>query len=236
MDEFAYLDQLAESAIEVERNFANALIGSKDGAITEARSSRIAISQMSNVSEVGFITALRLRSDALIGICDTMITESLARASKICNQDATPEAKEIALNHRSFVSDRLLSDGDRKVAQFRLDMKRIAIVARSMRDDNDWDASASLLRSRESVEKRKQLSTDANGKAQLTERYTKLLVRGLGVMCLADSVMAMSTTDRFEVVSFEGDVLGVIERVEYENLRESLFHPQCRRYLQPHSK
>lgn len=236
MDDFSYLDQLANSAIEVERNFMNALIGSKDGAISQARSARIAIGQMTGVSDTGFLTALRLRNDELLGVCDSMISQSLTQASKISNQDLTMEANEIALHHRSFVYERLVSDGERKVAQLQLDMKRIAIIARSMRDDNDWDTSASLLRSRESVEKRKQLSTDANGKAQLTERYTKLLVRGLGVMCLADSVMAMSTTDRFEVVSFEGDVLGVIERVEYENLRESLFHPQCRRYLQPHSK
>ncbi|MFP3342687.1 hypothetical protein R0J87_09265 [Halomonas sp. SIMBA_159] len=236
MDDFSYLDQLANSAIEVERNFMNALIGSKDGAISQARSSRIAIGQMTGVSDTGFLTALRLRNDELLGICDSMISQSLSQASKISNQDVTMEANDIALHHRSFVYERLVSDGERKVAQLQLDMKRIAIIARSMRDDNDWDTSASLLRSRESVEKRKQLSTDANGKSQLTERFTKLLMRGLGVLCLADAVMAMSPTDSFEVVGFEGEVLTTIERGEYESVRDSLFHPQCRRYLRPLSK
>ena len=105
-----------------------------------------------------------------------------------------------------------------------------------MRDDNDWDASASLLRSRESVDIRSQQSLDALGKKQLTERFSRLLVRGLGVCSLTDSVMAMSAGDQFSVISFDGQVVRFITRDDYEELRESLFHPQCNRYLRPNSK
>ncbi len=237
MDEtFDYLDQLSQSSIAIERNFINALIGSKDGAIYQARNALLSLGQMSGHANIGYQQALISRNAALLQVCNSIAQRSLEVAERLTEQTASDQTRDLIRRHIAFTQERLERDGERKVAQYKLDIKRIAIVARSMRDDNDWDASASLLRSRESVDIRSQQSLDALGKKQLTERFSRLLVRGLGVCSLTDSVMAMSAGDQFSVISFDGQVVRFITRDDYEELRESLFHPQCNRYLRPNSK
>lgn len=237
MDEtFAYLDQLSQSSIAIERNFINALIGSKDGAIQQARNALLSLGQMSGQANTGYQQALIARNAALLQVCNEIAQRSLTAAEKLTEQTASDQTLDLIRRHIAFTQERLERDGERKVAQYQLDIKRIAIIARSIRDDNDWDASASLLRSRESVDIRSQQSLDVLGKKQLTERFTRLMVRGLGVCSLTDSVMAMSAADQFSVAGFDGQVIKVITRDDYEEQRESLFHPQCNRYLLPMSK
>lgn len=235
-DTFVYLDRLSQLAVSIERNFANALIGSKDGAIYQARNASLSYGQMIGQAGQGYQEALVVRNGTLLDICNNIAGQSLELAKQITQVEGSSEVNDLLSRHIAFTQERLERDGERKVAQYQLDIKRIAIIARSMRDDNDWDASAALLRSRESVDIRSQQSLDVLGRKQLTERFTKLMVRGLGISCLVDSIVAMAPDTSFMVVGFDGLEQKIIDRNDYQEQRESLFHPQCGRYLRPLGK
>lgn len=237
MDErFAYLDDWAERAAGIERNFVHAVIGSKEGAIFRARSAALPYRRMIEQATQGFDEALSLRNTILKAICEDIANESIAVAENLVMQTSSQEVRDLAARHVSFVVDRLHRDGERRIDQYQLDIKRIALIARSMRDDNSWDASSALLRARESVDLRSQQSVDTLGRKQLTERFSKLLIRGLGVSCLVDAVVMISDAETFDVMTFEGNLVKQIDLEAFELEREHLFHPQSKRYLVPSGK
>lgn len=231
---FAYLDELAARAESVERTFSHAVTGSKDGAIAIARGrASLSLANMLDESTRGFDDALYNRQMLMTLLCRDMVSQSLATASAIVGVMADDDTEALARHHLRFVLERLEADARNRVTQQQLDMKRIALLARSMRDSHSWDISATLLRARESVENRSRVSTDSIGRKQRTERFTRLLVRGLGVSILADAVVSMSTAESFSVLTFNGELVSRVDRDSYADVRESLFHPQAERYLQP---
>lgn len=237
MDErFAYLDDWAERAASIERNFIHAMMGSKEGAISRARNAALPYKRMIERANDGFVEAMSLRNTILKAICVDIANESVAVAESLVMETASQEVRDLANRHVRFVVERLERDGERRVEQYQLDMKRIALIARSMRDDNSWDASSSLLRARESVDLRSQQSMDTLGRKQLTERFSKLMVRGLGVSCLVDAVVMISGAERFDVMTFDNNLVRQLAFDEFEVEREHLFHPQCNRYLVPSGK
>lgn len=234
---FDYLDAMADKAVEAERTFERALLGSKEGAIATARSrNQLFLSRMNEQAREGFEQALEPRRLMLSLICQDIAATSLSMASAITDRVADDSVQSMVEDHVSFTLERLDSDAQHRIGRHQLDMKRISILARSMRDRNAWDTSATLLRARESVDQRSAVSTDSIGRKQRTERYTRLFVRGLGLAVLVDSVVAMSRASRYRVMTFEGEALDEITIHDFEALRESLFHPQSRRYLLPSGK
>lgn len=232
MDErFAYLEEWAERAVGIERNFSLALIGSKEGAISLARGGIPMLGRMVEAAEHNFSEALAVRQMTLEAVCRAIVEESHSLASGIISDQLSKDNRIVSENQLKHTLARLKQDAESRVSRYQLDMKRIAIVARSMRDDNKWDVSAALLRARESVEKTSTLSRDALGRKQLTARYTKLLVRGLGLSTLTDSVVMSSAATKFDVFDFDGTWVRSLDGVDYETHRETLFHPQATRYL-----
>lgn len=235
MDErFAYLNELSEKAANVEKTFAASLYGSKEGAISDARR-RInpSLAVMLDESSDGFNNALDQRQDVMRMICDAIVSHSLSEATRITGKLADDDTTALARHHLRFVMDRLRRDAETRITGFQLDMKRIAILTRSMRDKQSWDSSASLLRARESVDNSSRVSVDSIGRKQRTQRYTRLLVRGLGLSVLVDSVVALSDRDSFKVMTFQGEHVSFLSRDLYPEYRERYFHPQAERYLQP---
>lgn len=237
MDEaFAYLDEWSEHAAGIERNFARSLIGSKEGAITQARSRTATLAGMIKIAAAGFQESANQRTATLDVICKAIADESLVTAMNLTSMTPSEEVKDMVRRHVTFSMNRLVTDAAHRIELHQLNMKRIALLARSMRDDNKWDASAALLRARESVGSRSSVSVDRTGRKQHTERYTKLTVRGLGVSCLTDSIVMISGAALFDVKTFSGDFVERLAVEDYESARVRLFHPQSERYLVPSSK
>ena len=234
---FAYLDTYAKKAVDAERAFHSSLIGSKEGAITSARRRpNPSMAQMLNDSSTGFHTALDQRSALLYAACSSVVALSLTEATRIVGSLMGDETTELSRYAMGFTLDRLRRDAESRVSQFQLDMKRISILSRSMRSEHAWDSSAALLRARESVDSKSSVSLDSIGRRQRTERFTRLLVRGLGLSVLVDSVVSASDREHFEVVTFEGEVVDVLHVDDYQDRRDDLFHPQARRFLRPTGK
>ncbi|BBI61677.1 hypothetical protein [Vreelandella sulfidaeris] len=237
MDErFDFLDEWSNYSVSFERMFADALLGSRDEAFSQAKARHTALKTMVEEADSHFDNALTVRQNAMLMVCRSIAALSVGLAEEILKAPISEEARQLVDRHIAFTADRLHRDAESRVEQFRLDMKRIALVARSMRDENAWDASAALLRARESVEITSSISRDALGRRQHTERFTKLLVRGLGIAILTDTVLVSSDAEAFAVIDFDGNAVRVIERADYEIGRVSLFHPQATRYLLPQGK
>lgn len=233
MDEdFSYLDALAARAADIDHTFSQALIGSKEGAIQTTRT-RGLIGSMIGSASTEFERANQARAAAIQDIAVQITQLSITHAEHIAGLVAGSDISDVAERHLKFTLDRLDADARRRVETQNLNMRRISLLARSMRDANDWDMSSSLLRARESVDSNKSLSMDSRGYKSQSERFTKLHIRGLGVTVLIDLIVMMSDAQQFTVHGFDGEIQGVMERDEYEVNREQHFHPQARRYLVP---
>lgn len=231
---FDYLDALSHRAVVVERSFSNGLVGAKDSAIDAARSLRQPFySKMVEAADSGFEDALETRRVMMAAICQDIASRSLTLASAVTNRMAEDDVQGMVAEQVDHTLARLDSDATHRISQHQLNMKRIAILARSMRDRNAWDTSATLLRARESVENHSGVSLDSIGRKQRSERFARLFVRGLGMSSLVDSIVAMSGAEMFQVMTFEGEALQTLTVNDYESLRDSLFHPQASRYLRP---
>ncbi len=234
-DHFSYLDALAIRAADIDHMFSQALTGSKEGAIHTSRQLG-SVSSMVGAAASEFERANQARAAAIQDIAVQITQLSVTQAERITGIESDLEVRDVANRHLKFTLDRLDADARRRIEDHTLQMRRISLLARSMRDANSWEASSALLRARESVDNSQSVSLDSRGRKAQSERFTKLHIRGLGMTVMTDLIIMMSDAKRFTILGFDGETQGIMEREDYEMTREQHFHPQARRYLVPVSK
>jgi len=231
-DRLALHDSYAEQARQLEQHFAFTVTGVKETAVQRARLMG-GLARMIDDVQSGLNLAADMRRKGYRQLVDEITSSSPRTGAYFAGSSYSHDFDGYFSFAAELATTRLEQDVSNRIAQVMRDIRQIALMSRSMRDNRRWDQSAALLRARESVENRLSISADRRGREQRTERFSALLVRGLSVGMMVDSTVLHGATDRYKLFSYDADDLGELTAAEFQERREEIFHPQSRRFLVP---